>query len=61
MILKESIELTADSGRSSGMAAIHTRREHKTGRLLGDGSIQMMIPMHMIQNFFVSIQMLIFQ
>jgi hypothetical protein len=32
MIIKESIELTEDSGRSSGKALMGTRREHVEGR-----------------------------
>jgi len=71
MIIKELIELTEDSGRSSEKAVMGIRREHvegrryfflyKTGRLLGNDVIKMIMLMHHIQDFLVSTQMSISQ
>ena len=72
MIIEGSVELTEDSDRESGQAAMNPKRKHvegrgtmfalfsfyKTGRLLGNDVTKTMMLIHIIQNFLVSTQML---
>ena len=56
MSIKGSVELTKDSDRASGQAAMMPKRKH-----VGNDVIKTMMLMHIIQNFLVSTQMLICQ